>query len=69
MLRLGGDTGATGRMNPSANLSFTKKNFGWMDVRELNPERMGSLWLKASVTGEMNRDFFFSIILWYLPCS
>jgi hypothetical protein len=29
-------------MNPSDKLSFTKKkNFGWMDVLELNPEGMG----------------------------
>jgi hypothetical protein len=29
-----------------------KNNFGWMDVWELNPEGMGLLCLKASVTWE-----------------
>jgi hypothetical protein len=27
-----------------------KKNFGWMNVWELNPEGMISLWLKAFAT-------------------
>jgi hypothetical protein len=28
-----------------------KKISVWMDVWKLNPERLGSLWLKASATG------------------
>jgi hypothetical protein len=36
-------------MISSGNLSF-KKKFGRMYAKELNPEDLGSLWLKASAT-------------------
>jgi hypothetical protein len=29
-----------------------RKDCGWMDVWELNPEEFGSLWLMAFATGE-----------------
>jgi hypothetical protein len=37
-----GATAAGGNMNPSGILWFTEKNFGRIDVWELNPERWDS---------------------------
>jgi hypothetical protein len=34
----------------SDNLFFCKKNFGWLDAWDLNPEGMESLWIMASAT-------------------
>jgi hypothetical protein len=41
-----------GRMIPSGNLRFTKRTLvEWLvDVREMNTEGLGSLWLMVSVT-------------------
>jgi hypothetical protein len=33
--------------DPIRKFVLCENNFGWMDAWELNPERMGSLWLKA----------------------
>jgi hypothetical protein len=38
------------RGDPIRQLVLHERNFGWMDVWELNPERLGSLWLMASAT-------------------
>jgi hypothetical protein len=35
---------------PSGNVSFVKKDFGWMALWALNLEILGSLWLMASTT-------------------
>jgi hypothetical protein len=32
---------------PFGQLVLYEKNFGWMDVWELNPEWLGSLWLRG----------------------
>jgi hypothetical protein len=61
-----------GKMNPSGNLSFTKKKLWLDDVWKLNPGGMGSLWLKASVEGlhdwgKWAVPVFFSIMPWHLP--
>jgi hypothetical protein len=45
-----GAVAAGGKMIPSGSLSFCEKDFGWMDVWELNPEGMISLLLKAVAT-------------------
>jgi hypothetical protein len=45
-----GANATSGMNNTSRNLSFTKITF-LVDVWELNPERMGSLWLKPLQLG------------------
>jgi hypothetical protein len=45
-----GVTATSGRMIPSGNLSFAKKNSGRMVSCELNPEGLGFLWLRACPT-------------------
>jgi hypothetical protein len=35
----------------SGNMSFMKRNFGWLDIWELNPELLGSLWLRENHFG------------------
>jgi hypothetical protein len=49
MFRLGA-IATRGRMIPSDNLSFAKKNFVGLDVWEFNQEGLGSFWLKTSAT-------------------
>jgi hypothetical protein len=36
--------------DPIRQLVFYEKDFGWMEVWELNPEVLGSLWLMAFAT-------------------
>jgi hypothetical protein len=36
--------------DPIRQLVLCERNFGWMDVWELNPEGLGSHWLMASAT-------------------
>jgi hypothetical protein len=36
--------------NPTWQSVHYKKNFGWMDVRELNPEELEPLFMMASAT-------------------
>jgi hypothetical protein len=38
-----------GKMNRQTTLLY-EKNFGWVDVSELNSERLVSLWLTAPAT-------------------
>jgi hypothetical protein len=40
----------TGGDDPNRQLVLYERNFGWMDVWELNPEGLGSFWLTASAT-------------------
>jgi hypothetical protein len=42
-----GPAAVGGRIIPSVKFVLGENNFGWMAVRELNPEELGSLWLKA----------------------
>jgi hypothetical protein len=49
MFRLGA-IATDGMMIPIRKFVLHEKNFGWMDVWELNPEGLGSLWLITSTT-------------------